>query len=114
MVFHMAPPHPASKARMICSPVLVGGPDASQKGLGEWMDPAKPRTRRSGPVSGMDGLRMGEHGQRGALSIRHRVYHFAATVHAIAPGVVARIAGATGRGIGDQAAVANLQVAELF
>ena len=34
MVFHTAPPQPASKARMTCSPQLVGGPEASQKGLG--------------------------------------------------------------------------------
>src|SRR5580658_254784 len=40
MVFQTAPPQPASKARMICSPQLVGGPEASQKGFGEWM-PAK-------------------------------------------------------------------------
>src|SRR4051812_13017399 len=40
MVFQMAPPQPASKARMICSPQLVGGPEASQKGLGQRM-PAK-------------------------------------------------------------------------
>ena len=40
MVFHTAPPQPASKARMTCSPQLVGGPEASQKGLGQRM-PAK-------------------------------------------------------------------------
>src|ERR1700678_2348746 len=40
MVFQTAPPQPASKARMICSPQLVGGPEASQNGFGEWM-PAK-------------------------------------------------------------------------
>src|SRR5271155_3157184 len=33
MVFQTAPPQPASKARMICSPQFVGGADASQKGL---------------------------------------------------------------------------------
>src|SRR5437899_8198095 len=33
-VFHTAPPQPASNARMICSPVLVGGALASQNGLG--------------------------------------------------------------------------------
>src|SRR5437762_4540194 len=33
-VFHTAPPQPASNARMICSPVFVGGALASQKGLG--------------------------------------------------------------------------------
>src|SRR5580704_14090225 len=34
MVFQTAPPQPASKARMTWPPVLVGGPEASQKGLG--------------------------------------------------------------------------------
>jgi hypothetical protein len=34
MVFHTAPPQPASKARMIISPVLVGGAEASQNGFG--------------------------------------------------------------------------------
>src|ERR1035438_8482921 len=33
MVFQTAPPQPASKARMTCSPRLAGGPEASQKGL---------------------------------------------------------------------------------
>ncbi len=40
MVFHTAPPQPASKARITWSPQLVGGPDASQKGFGHRM-PAK-------------------------------------------------------------------------
>ena len=40
MVFHTAPPQPLSNARMICSPQFVGGPEASQKGLGLRM-PAK-------------------------------------------------------------------------
>src|SRR5271163_2715761 len=34
MVFHTAPPQPASKARITWPPVLVGGPDASQNGFG--------------------------------------------------------------------------------
>src|SRR2546430_14539847 len=33
-VFHTAPPQPASNARMICSPVLVGGALANQNGFG--------------------------------------------------------------------------------
>src|SRR5579863_5975869 len=33
-VFHTAPPQPASKARITCSPVFVGGAEASQKGFG--------------------------------------------------------------------------------
>src|SRR5580698_6035352 len=40
MVFQTAPPQPLSKARMICSPQLVGGPEANQNGLGLRM-PAK-------------------------------------------------------------------------
>src|SRR5437016_14482221 len=40
MVFHTAPPHPASKARITWSPVLVGGADASQNGFGDLI-PAK-------------------------------------------------------------------------
>src|ERR1700675_2009083 len=40
MVFQTAPPQPASNARCICAPELVGGAEASQKGLGERI-PAK-------------------------------------------------------------------------
>src|ERR1035437_804954 len=40
MVFHTAPPQPASKALWICAPELVGGAEASQNGLGDLM-PAK-------------------------------------------------------------------------
>src|SRR5436190_3177466 len=40
MVFHTAPPQPASKARWTCAPELAGGADASQKGLGDLI-PAK-------------------------------------------------------------------------
>src|SRR5215469_15089483 len=35
MVFHTAPPQPASNARITWSPVFVGGPEASQNGLGD-------------------------------------------------------------------------------
>src|SRR5262249_13012955 len=34
IVFQTAPPHPASNALITCPPVLLGGPDASQKGFG--------------------------------------------------------------------------------
>src|SRR3954451_17567012 len=113
MVFHTAPPQPASNARIICSPPLVGGAEASQNGLGASMDPAKPRTRRFGVVSLMSGLRLLQHGQRGALAIRDGVHHFAPAIHAVAAGVVARISRASGRGIGHQVSVAHLYVAEL-
>src|ERR1700747_38225 len=40
MVFHTAPPQPASNARCTCIPELLGGAEASQNGLGERI-PAK-------------------------------------------------------------------------
>src|ERR1039458_7862734 len=95
MVFHTAPPKPASKARMTCSPELVGGPDASQKGLGQRM-PAKLVARSA----------MVHHPESGAFAIGYRVHHFAAAVDAIAARVVFRIAGAAGGAIHcDRAAV---------
>src|SRR5688500_6994658 len=39
-VFQTAPPQPASNARSIIDPIFVGGADASQKGLGDFI-PAK-------------------------------------------------------------------------
>src|ERR1700746_1461833 len=33
IVFQTAPPHPASNARITCSPQFVGGADASQNGF---------------------------------------------------------------------------------
>ncbi len=44
-VFQTQPPHPWSKARDTWSPVLVGGPDASQNGFGLMMPPSE--TERS-------------------------------------------------------------------
>src|ERR1700733_11260310 len=41
IVFQTAPPHPASKARITCSPQLVGGALASQNGFGHLIPPAK-------------------------------------------------------------------------
>src|ERR1700682_720968 len=40
MVFHTAPPQPASNARCTCMPELLGGAEASQNGFGERI-PAK-------------------------------------------------------------------------
>ena len=105
MVFHTAPPQPASKARMICSPQLVGGAEASQKGFGELMLPAKLRMR----MSGMGRLRSLEHGERGALAVGHCVHHFAAAVDAVAAGKVAGIAGLAGGAIGDDSSIAALR-----
>src|SRR4249919_3932368 len=90
MVFHTAPPHPASKARMTCSPQLVGGPEASQKGLGQRM-PAKLVAR-----SAMIHHPMIHHAEGGAFAVRHSIHYFAPAVDAIAAGVILWIAGAAG------------------
>src|SRR3984885_15234582 len=75
IVFHTAPPHPASKARMICSPQLVGGADARQNGLGDRMPPANVVER-----SGIKPLEGSRDGHARALSIRHRIHHLAPPV----------------------------------
>src|SRR5436305_3244011 len=97
MVFHTAPPQPASKARMICSPQLVGGPEASQKGFGQRM-PAKLVVRSAMiVVQSLPGfLSCSHHPESGALTIRDSVHHFAAAIYAIAARIVFRVAGAAG------------------
>src|SRR5262249_6870742 len=73
-VFHTAPPQPASNARMICSPVFVGGALASQKGLGLRM-PANEIDRSAmsrGPVDAEPDLRPRPAGQ-GLAGPRWRV-----------------------------------------
>src|SRR4029453_7743609 len=99
MVFQMAPPQPASKARMTCSPQLVGGPEASQKGLGQRM-PAKLVVRSA----------MIHHPESGALAVGHGVHHFASAVDAIAAGVVFRIAGAAGGAVYSEATAIHFQM----
>src|SRR3984885_14252879 len=84
MVFHTAPPHPASKARITCSPVLVGGADASQKGFGEAM-PAKFTARLTSDISR---LQLAHDGQRGPLAVRNSIHDLPSTIHAISSGKV--------------------------
>src|SRR5688572_20341905 len=77
-VFHTAPPQPASKARMTCSPEFAGGADASQKGFGLLM-PAK-STLRSAIVPPR------EERARRVASIRNAVHDLLASVDAVATG----------------------------
>src|SRR5438270_13562751 len=100
MVFHTAPPQPASNARITCSPQLVGGPEASQKGLGQRM-PAKLVVR-----SAMIDYPVVHHPESGAFAVGNCVYHFTSAIDAIAAGVVFRVAGAAGRAIyGDPTSI---------
>src|SRR5690348_11500334 len=77
-VFQTAPPHPASNARITCSPQFAGGPDASQNGFGQRIPPAKTVVR-----SAMLRLQPTCDSYRGPLPLRNRIHHFAASVHAI-------------------------------
>src|ERR1035438_7689961 len=99
-VFQTAPPQPASKARMTWSPQLAGGPEASQKGLGQRI-PAKLVVRsamiRLGTQIG--DLRYLDHPLGGSFSVCYGVHYFAASVYAIASGVVFRVAGSAGGSI---------------
>src|ERR1035438_5796300 len=109
MVFHTAPPQPASKARMICSPQLVGGAEASQKGFGESMRPANERMR----MSGIGRLSDFEHGECGAFAIGHGIHYFAAAVGAVATCKVTGILCAPGGSIADDYSVLHWNLAEL-
>src|ERR1019366_6528184 len=82
MVFHTAPPHPASNARITCSPQLVGGALASQNGLGHLMPPAKFVVRSAN--SHLPALaQRSRNPQSRSLSVRNSVYHLASAIHAI-------------------------------
>src|SRR5580658_9545805 len=87
MVFHTAPPHPASKARITCSPVFVGGAEASQNGFGDTM-PAKFTARLT---SDMRCLQSARHRERCPLAICYGIHNFAAAIHAISTGKIFRI-----------------------
>src|SRR5579863_3280614 len=103
IVFHTAPPHPASNARITWPAVFVGGPLASQNGFGD----SSPQnfTRRSAmrflqlaqitplscrshaaplPEPRIDSTRSGH-------AFGHRVHHFLAAVGAISRRKILRI-----------------------
>src|ERR1017187_3464387 len=106
MVFQTAPPQPASKARATWSPQLLGGPEASQKGLGDSM-PANRVVR-----SAMHSLQSPCDSGRGPFAFGDRVHPPAAPVHAVARRKVSRIAGLAGRRVHRHAAARESNVAE--
>src|SRR5579871_3845970 len=101
IVFHTAPPQPASKARMICSPQLVGGADASQKGLRHLM----PQKVVSRVGLGLDMLALQPRGDADAraLSVGDCVDYFAASVGAVSAGKEFWVRGLTGRSVDEDA-----------
>src|SRR5580698_10596997 len=107
MVFQTAPPQPASKARMICSPQLVGGADASQKGLRHLM-PAKVVSRVVlGILSSEEPRR---HCNPSALAVCDSIDDFAASVGAVAASEVFRVGGLAGGAIDEDAAAFELHL----
>src|SRR6185369_13827720 len=84
-VFHTAPPHPASNARMTCSPEFAGGAEANQKGFGLLM-PAKSMLR-----SAMVPPR--EQRARRVSPVGDAVHDFLATIDAVAAGEDLRVPG---------------------
>src|ERR1700722_2081463 len=91
MVFQTAPPQPASKARIICSPQLVGGADASQNGLRHSM----PQKVLASVGLDFDMLhpQPSSDSDSSALPIRHRVHDLAPAVRTISPSKKLRLRG---------------------
>src|SRR6266568_8648 len=97
MVFQTAPPQPASKARMICSPQFVGGAEASQKGLGHRI-PQK-LVSRVGLAVAMLCLQPCRDSDTGAFAVGNRIDDLASAIGAIATGKIFGIRGLAGYAI---------------
>src|SRR5689334_2314240 len=102
MVFHTAPPQPASNARITCSPQFVGGALASQKGFGQRM-PAK-FVVRSAKSCLRSHAQHRRDTQSSALAISDGVHYLAAAVDAISAGEVAAIGRLPGGPVDNDAA----------
>src|SRR5215469_1587952 len=99
MVFQTAPRHPASKARITCSPQFVGGAEASQNGF--WhLIPAKV-VSSVGLGLFMLGLQPRSYPDRCALSIGDGIDDLAPSVRAITACEVHWIRGLASRTINE-------------
>src|ERR1700732_2301618 len=108
MVFQTAPPHPASNARMTCSPQFVGGAEASQKGLRHLM----PQKVVSSVGLGLDMLCLQPRGNAdaGALSVCDCIHDLAAAVGAVSAGEELRVGSLTGCAVDEDAAAIELDL----
>src|SRR5215468_8345940 len=104
IVVHTAPPQPASKARMTWYAVLVGGPEASQKGFGD-RTPQKLMLRSGIGSPSALGFQRLMNSCGSLFAMRDRVHDFSAAVHAISAGIVPGIARAHARRINNYAAI---------
>src|ERR1700689_4933858 len=106
MVFHTAPPQPASKARIICSPQLVGGAEASQNGLRHGI-PQKV-VASVGLGVGKLGLQPRGNADARAFPVRDCVHYLATAIDAVAAGEELRIRRLTAGPIDHDAAPVQL------
>src|ERR1039458_2105193 len=101
MVFHTAPPHPASNARITCSPQLVGGALASQNGFSHRM-PARFVVRSANLCLRSPAQPFRDPVCR-AFAVRDRIHHLASAVHAIPAREVLGVRCLPGRALDDLA-----------
>src|ERR1700753_4128674 len=110
IVFQTAPPQPASKARMTCSPQFVGGADASQKGLRHGMPQKVVFNVR---LADMFPLQPCSDADPCTLSICNRVHHLAAAVGTVPTGKKLRVGGLPRRSINHNPATFHLDLSRL-
>jgi hypothetical protein len=107
IVFQTAPPHPASNARIICSPQLVGGAEASQKGLMQGI-PAKV-VLSVGTLS----LQPRSDADSGTFAVGHCIHYFASTIGAVASCKILRVRRLPGDAIDKNVSALKLDLAVL-
>src|ERR1700754_571104 len=106
IVFHTAPPPPASKARITCSLQLDGGAEASQKGFGHLM-PQNVVSRVGLTIellAAMLHLQPGGNSYAGALAVRDSVDNLTSSVRAITACEELRMRGLPGSSVDDDTA----------
>src|ERR1700679_871808 len=106
IVFHTAPPQPASNARIICSPQFVGGADASQNGLMHGM----PQNVLSSVGLGLGILCLQPLGNAAARAfpISNRVNNLSAAVGAVSTSKKLWVGSLSCRAVDEDAAVFKL------
>src|SRR5437762_12934653 len=110
-VFHTAPPHPASNARITCSPQFVGGAEASQNGLRHGI----PQKLVSSVGLGLDMLHLQPRGNADAraFSVRDCVHNLPAPISAITAGKELRVGSLACRPVNEDASAFQLNLLAL-
>src|SRR5215813_933392 len=114
IVFHTAPPQPASNARITCSPQFVGGAEASQNGFGEEIPANFTETSGFAFRSAMRALQQFSHSERRSFAVGYGIDDFASPIHAVAAGKVLRVRGLARCAVHGNAAVFRSNAAARF